>query len=79
MSAEVTRMGLLDAQVCVPAEWTDEQARAFLEQQYSCGTSHGWQMRHNGHEALGGCSELRSMRTALGPRSHHVRSLRKPK
>lgn len=68
MSAEVTRMGLLDAQVCVPAEWTDEQARAFLEQQYSCGTSHGWQMRHNGHEALGGCSE----RVQCEQRSGHV-------
>jgi len=41
----VSRYGMLDMQVCVPADWTDEQAREFAEREYPCGTSSGWSMR----------------------------------
>lgn len=50
---EVTRMGVLDMQVCVPSDWTDEQVRAFAEERYPCGTANGWQIRIPGHEILG--------------------------
>ncbi len=32
-AAEVTRCGALDMQVCVPAEWTDEQVKAFADRE----------------------------------------------
>lgn len=43
--AVVSRYGMLNMQVCVPADWTNEQARAFAEREYPCGTSAGWSMR----------------------------------
>lgn len=45
MTAEVTRNGLLDMQVCVPADWTDAQAEAFANSENPAGTSGGWVMR----------------------------------
>jgi hypothetical protein len=57
MPAQVTKFGALDMQVCVPAEWTDEQVLAFAEQQYPCGTTHGWLIRRQGDEALAGSDE----------------------
>jgi hypothetical protein len=45
MTAEVTRFGALDMQVCVPREWTDDQVRAFAEGEYPCGTENGWAIR----------------------------------
>ena len=52
MSAAVTRFGMLDMQVCVPADWTDEQVIAFAEAEYPSGTN-GWQIRREGDGALG--------------------------
>lgn len=57
MKAVVTKMSLLAAQVCVPKEWTDEQAHDFLEREHPCGTSCGWVMRKQGDERLSGCDE----------------------
>lgn len=57
MKPEVTRYGLLDMQVCVSQEWTDEQVREFAESTYPCGTSNGWQIRRQGDEALAGSDE----------------------
>lgn len=57
MTAEVTRKGGLDMQVCVPADWTDAQALEFAEQQYPCGTQHGWQIRRQGDPHLRGAPE----------------------
>jgi hypothetical protein len=57
MSAEVTKYGMLDMQVCVPAEWSDEAAQSFAEREYPCGTSSGWQIRRQGDKALSGCDE----------------------
>lgn len=45
MSAVVTRIGALDMQVCVPADWSDQQVISFAESQYPCGTMVGWQIR----------------------------------
>ena len=38
MKAQVMRTGLLDMQVCVPKEWTDEQVLNFAEKENPCGT-----------------------------------------
>lgn len=54
MKPEVTRTGALDMQVCVPADWTDEQVRDFANAENLCGTTHGWQIRTN-PEWLAGC------------------------
>lgn len=45
MTAEVTRRGMLDMQVCVPTDWTDEQAEVFANRENPAGTSHGWKLR----------------------------------
>lgn len=50
----VTRQGLLDCQVCVPADWTDKQVEQFANENYPCGTTHGWQIRTR-EELLAGC------------------------
>jgi hypothetical protein len=44
-------------QVCVPTEWTDEQAIAFGESENPCGTMHGWAIRREGDELLEGDPE----------------------
>lgn len=54
---EVTRMGVLDMQVCVPTDWTDEQIAKFAEERYPCGTTHGWRIRKEGHRLIGDCPE----------------------
>lgn len=53
----VTRMGLLDMQVCVPAAWTDEEVVAFAEGYYPCGTTNGWKIRREGNPLLLGKPE----------------------
>jgi hypothetical protein len=55
--AQVTRFGALDMQVCVPAEWTDEDVKSFADSRNLCGTEHGWQIRREGDKALAGCAE----------------------
>ena len=57
MTAEMTRMGALSCQVCVPDDWTDAQAIEFAEEKYPCGTEHGWAIRRQGDKALAGCDE----------------------
>lgn len=52
MSAEVTRAGALDMQVCVPGDWTDVQVVGFAEKDNPCGTTHGWCIRKEGEELL---------------------------
>jgi hypothetical protein len=68
VSAQVTRAGMLDMQVCVPADWNDEQVRTFAEAEYPCGTTNGWQIRREGDEALGGSPE----RVSCGERTGFV-------
>lgn len=52
MNAEVTRMGALDMQVCVPKDWDDEQVISFAELENPCGTSNGWCIRKQGNPLL---------------------------
>lgn len=54
-SPQVTRTSMLSMQVCVPADWTDEQAERFANEQNPSGLDHGWQMRKEGDSALNGC------------------------
>jgi hypothetical protein len=52
--AEVTRAGVLDMQVCVPQDWTDEQVKDFADTSNPCGTTAGWQIRTD-PKLLAGC------------------------
>lgn len=55
--AEVTKKGLLDMQVCVPEDWSDEKVIDFAEQSYPSGTIGGWFIHREGSEELGGYPE----------------------
>ena len=68
MTAEVIRHGVLDMQVCVPSEWTDDQVLEFAEQENTCGTSNGWFIRRQGNELLDGADE----RVPCEDRANHV-------
>lgn len=57
MSATITKRGFLDMRVCVPQDWTDEQAIEFAEKEYPCGTTAGWSIRKQGDKSLCGCDE----------------------
>lgn len=57
MKAEVTRVGALSMQVCVPADWSDGQVKDFAEGENPCGTSTGWSIRREGSELLAGDKE----------------------
>mgnify|MGYP001601222653 CR=1 FL=1 len=57
MEAEITRYGGLNMQVCVPADWTDEQVVIFAEAGCPCGTTNGWQIRRQGDPKLAGADE----------------------
>jgi hypothetical protein len=58
MSApEVLKRGGLDMQVCVPADWTDDQVKAFADRENLCGTEHGWSIRRAGDQMLRGSPE----------------------
>jgi hypothetical protein len=70
LAAEVTKRGALDMQVCVPADWNDEQVVAFANGANPCGTTLGWAIRRKGSEWLGGDSERVSC--ALRPGFVHV-------
>jgi hypothetical protein len=71
MTAEITKRGMLDCQVCVPHNWTDEEVRAFAEVNNPCGTASGWQIRREGGKALNGQPE----RIRCESRAHHVHIL----
>ena len=64
--AEMTRKGILDCQVCVPESMTDEEIAAFASREYPCGTTHGWQIRREGDEALRGDPERQPCRDRAG-------------
>ena len=54
---QVTHAGIFSCQVCVPATYTDDEAKDFLESQCPCGTTNGWVIRKDGDENLGGAPE----------------------
>lgn len=53
----VTRTGLLDMQVCVPASWKDRNVIDFANRENPCGTQNGWQIRRQGDKNLNGADE----------------------
>lgn len=53
----VTKHGALSLQVCIPADWTDEQVTTFAEGDTPCGTEAGWHIRKQGDERLSGADE----------------------
>ena len=57
MEGTVIRSGMLDMQVCVPKEWTDEQVVTFAEEANHAGTKGGWQIRKEGSPDLAGDPE----------------------
>ena len=57
MNPEVTRYGVLDMQVCVPENWSDEQVKEFADEKYLCGSTSGWHIRKEGDKALNGAHE----------------------
>jgi hypothetical protein len=57
MKPEITRMGLLDMQVCVPENLSDTEVLVFAGIENPCGTENGWFIRKQGDEALNGCDE----------------------
>ena len=56
--AQVTKRGVLDMQVCVPADWTDDQVKSFADRKNLCGTEGGWSIRKQGdHPERVQCSD----------------------
>jgi len=55
----VTRRGSLDMQVCVPADWSDDQVVEFASIANPCGTVDGWGIRREGSKYLAGAPERR--------------------
>lgn len=51
---QVTKVGLCDTQVCVPWDWTDEQAEEFANAQRPTGLDHGWKLRTADDKAQNG-------------------------
>lgn len=43
--ATVIKFGALDMQVCVPADWTDEQVEEFANRENPSGLEIGWKIR----------------------------------
>ena len=68
MSAVVTKTGALDMQVCIPKDWTDEQATSFANAENLCGTELGWTIRKQGDKYLAGADE----RVKCADRDDHV-------
>ena len=55
--AEVTQVGALDMQVCVPADWSDAEVKKFADTHSICGTRAGWYIRKEGSTLLAGDKE----------------------
>ncbi len=64
----VVRNTLLSCQVCVPKDWTDEQAHEFVNRDNPSGTSMGWSICKEGSEVLDGAPE----RVACETRTEYV-------
>jgi hypothetical protein len=68
--ASVSREGIFDVQVCVPAGWTDEQVVAFANEAYPCSTRGGWFIRREGDHAL--CGDPERCQCEEDPNNVHV-------
>lgn len=54
---EVVKVSLLDMQVCVPADWTDEQVTDYANSASPTGIRSDWAIRKEGSEYLQGAPE----------------------
>lgn len=54
---QATYFGVLDMQICVPQDWTDEEAEFYANQINPSGLDHGWKIRREGDKRLGGSPE----------------------
>lgn len=57
MKPEVVRSGLVVMQVCVPADFTDEQVETFANDDTPTGISSHWRVAKQGHDVLAGSDE----------------------
>jgi len=57
MTPDVTRIGALDMQVCVPADWSDDKVISFANGVNPCGTEAGWGIVREGSKYLAGDPE----------------------
>lgn len=57
MKPEVTKRGLLGMQVCVPADYSNEQVEQFANTDNPTGIESKWVIRRQGDPALAGCDE----------------------
>jgi flagellar biosynthesis/type III secretory pathway M-ring protein FliF/YscJ len=44
LEPQFTQMHVFSTQICVPEDYTNEQALEFVEKEYPAGTSAGWQI-----------------------------------
>ena len=56
-TAEVTKQGLCDLQVCVPKDCMDTEAEEFANSQCPTGIASEWRMKKNGDPTLNGDPE----------------------
>lgn len=64
--AEVLKRRALDMQVCVPADWNDEDVKLFADENNPRGTENGWFIRKEGDPALGGDPERQQCKDRAG-------------
>lgn len=56
-AAQITKHGILDMQVCVPSDWTDDIILRWAHENNPCGTENGWVIRRTGDKLLAGDPE----------------------
>lgn len=66
MKPEVTQRNALDMQVCVPAEFTDEQVVEFANTNNPSGLEAGWVIRKEGSPWLRGAPDRQPCRDRAG-------------
>lgn len=54
---QVTKAGLVDMQVCVPADWTDKQVEYFANHQNPTGIGSRWAIRRADNKFQAGAAE----------------------
>lgn len=57
MTANIVRESLFNCIVCVPKEWTDDEAYTWVNTHHVCGTERGWIMCKQGDKMLHGTDE----------------------
>ena len=64
-SVEVIRTGVIDMQVCVPIDWTDDDILRYANTANPAGTQNGWQIRTD-PDLLAGCPVRNPCATVAG-------------